>query len=80
MAYRFIEKHQRHFGTRWLLKRMGIYPNAYYNYRKQTKAAYYAKKNEICRKIKGIYHEFGGILGYRSMRVNGKIKYTLFSQ
>jgi hypothetical protein len=34
---------------------MGIYPNAYYNYRKQTKAAYYAKKNEICRKIKGIY-------------------------
>jgi hypothetical protein len=44
---------------------MGIYPNAYYNYRKQTKAAYYAKKNEICRKIKGIYHEFGGILGYR---------------
>ena len=24
MAYRFIEKHQRHFGTRWLLKRMAL--------------------------------------------------------
>ena len=69
MACRFIEKHQRHFGTRWLLKRMGIFPNAYYNYLKQAKAAYRAKKSEICRKIKDIYHEFGGILGYRSMRV-----------
>ena len=69
MAYRFIEKHQRHFGTRWLLKRMGIFPNAYYNYLKQAKAAYHAKKSEICRKIKDIYHEFGGILGHRSMRV-----------
>ncbi len=69
MAYRFIEKHQRNFGTRWLLKRIGIFPNAYYNYLKQAKAAYHAKKSEICRKIKDIYHEFGGILGYRSMRV-----------
>ena len=69
MAYRFIEKHQRHFGTRWLLKRMGVFPNAYYNYLKQTKAVYRVKKSEICRKIKNIYHEFGGILGYRSMRV-----------
>ena len=34
----------RHFGTRWLLKRMGIFPGAYYNYLKQTKAAYHAKK------------------------------------
>ena len=69
MAYRFIKKHQRHFGTRWLLKRMGIFPNTYYNYLKRTKAAYHAKKSEICRKIKDIYHEFGGILGHRSMRV-----------
>ena len=59
MAYRFIEKHQRQFGTRWLLKRMGIFPNAYYNYLKQTKAAYRAKESEICRKIKDIHHEFG---------------------
>ncbi len=69
MAYRFIEKHQRHFGIRWLLRRMGIFPNAYYNYLKQSKAAYRAKENEICREIKNIYHEFGGILGHRSMRV-----------
>jgi hypothetical protein len=48
---------------------MRVFPNAYYNYLKQTKAAYRAKKSEICRKIKDIYHEFGGILGYRSMRV-----------
>jgi transposase InsO family protein len=48
---------------------MGIFPNAYYNYLKRAKAAYYAKKREICRKIKDIYHEFGGILGYRSMRI-----------
>ena len=48
---------------------MGIFPNAYYNYLKQAKASYYARKNEICRKIKDIYHEFGGILGYRSMRI-----------
>jgi putative transposase len=69
VAYRFIEKHQRKFGIHWLLKRMGIFPNAYYNYLKQAKAIYYARKNEICRKIKDTYHEFGGILGYRSMRI-----------
>ena len=69
MAYRFIEIHQRNFGTRWLLKRMRIFPNAYYNYLKQTKTAYHGKKSEICCKIKDIYHEFGGILGHRSTRV-----------
>ena len=69
MAYRFIEKHNKNFGTRWLLRRMGIFPNAYYNYLKQNKVAYRAKRSEIYREIKDIYHEFGGILGNRSMRV-----------
>ena len=69
MAYRFIEDHQKAFGTRWLLKRMRIFPNAYYNYLKQTKASYWAKKEEILLEIKALYHEFGGILGHRSMRV-----------
>jgi len=48
---------------------MGIYPNGYYNYLKQTKASYHTRKNEICREINDIYHEFGGILGHRNMRV-----------
>ena len=48
---------------------MGIFPNAYYNYLKRAKAAYRAKKSKICREIKSIYHEYGGIIGYRSMCV-----------
>ena len=69
MAYRFIETHEKEFGLRWLLRRMKIYPNAYYNYLKRRKAEYCKKKEEVCHEIKEIYHEFGGILGYRSMRV-----------
>ena len=69
MAYRFIEDHQKTIGTRWLLNRMGLYPNGYYNYLKKNKASYLAKKEEILREIKNIYHEFGGILCHRSMRV-----------
>lgn len=52
-----------------MLNRMRIHPNAYYNYLKQKKAAYHAGKAEICDEIKSIYHEFGGILGHRSMRI-----------
>jgi hypothetical protein len=48
---------------------MGIFPNAYYNYLKQTKTAYRAGKSRIYRKIKDIYHEFVGFLGYRNMRI-----------
>ena len=48
---------------------MGICPNAYYNYLKNKKAACHAVKVEICDEIKSIYHEFGGILGHRSMRI-----------
>lgn len=69
MAYRFIDQYQNEFGLRWLLKRMGIFPNAYYNYLKHTKAEYQAQKAKICREIKDIYHEAGDILGHRSMRV-----------
>ena len=69
MAYRFIEQHQQEFGLRWLLKRMGIYPNAYYNYLKHNKSDYQKKKDEICHEIRDIYHELGGILGHRSMRI-----------
>ena len=37
MAYRFIQKYSYLFGVRWLLRRLNIYPNAYYNYLKNRK-------------------------------------------
>lgn len=69
MAYRFIEEHQEEFGIRWMLTKMGICPNAYYNYLKRTKSDYHEQKESICKEIKTIYHEVGGILGHRSMRI-----------
>lgn len=48
---------------------MGICSNALYNYSKGKKARYLAKKSAIYREIKAIYHETGGILGHRSMRI-----------
>lgn len=69
MAYRFIDENQEVFGLRWLLRHMGICPNAYYNYRKDTKAEYRASEAETCQQIKEIYHEFGGIIGHRAMRI-----------
>ena len=37
MAYRFILKYSYLFGVRWLLRRLNICPNAYYNYLKRRK-------------------------------------------
>ena len=54
---------------RWLLRRLNICPNAYYNYLKHRKADYYAQKSKIQEKIRTIYHEHNGVVGYRSMRV-----------
>ena len=68
-AYRFIDKYQKLFGVRWLLRRLSIHPNAYYNYRRHRKAAYEAEKQQIQEKIRTIYHEHGGIDGYRRMKV-----------
>lgn len=48
---------------------LGIYPNAYYNYRKHRKADYYAHKEEVKAQIDEIYHEHNGVDGYRSMTV-----------
>lgn len=39
-----MEQHNKDFGIHWLLRRLGICPNAYYNYRKHRKADYYAGK------------------------------------
>ena len=43
-------------GLRWLLRRLEICPNAYYNYRKHRKADYYANKAEVHAQIQEIYH------------------------
>ena len=69
MAYRFIQKYNILFGTRWLLRRLNILPNAYYNFLKNRKANYYAKKEKALNEIKKIYHQDNGIDGYRSIRV-----------
>ena len=68
-AYRFIEKYHDYFGLRWLLRRLDICPNAYYNYRKHRKADYDTQKSEVQAKIREIYHEHRGVDGYRSMTV-----------
>jgi len=52
-----------------MLRCMGICPNAYYNYLKDRKSEYRTREAVICREIEGIYHETGGILGHRSMRI-----------
>ena len=50
-AYRFIDEHRNLFGVRWLLRRFGIYPNAYYNYRKHRRAKEDARRTS-CVKFK----------------------------
>lgn len=69
MAYRFIEENYSLFGVRWLLRRLNIYPNAYYNYLKHRKAYYYAQKSKIKEQISIIYHAHNGVDGYRQMKV-----------
>lgn len=48
---------------------MKICPNAYYNNLKHSQAAYLEKQQFICNEIRNIYHELGGIIGHRPMRV-----------
>ena len=69
MAYRFIQENHEIFGVRWLLRRLNLLPNGYYNYLKIKKSNYYEKKEKTLSKIKSIYHEHEGVDGYRSMRV-----------
>lgn len=69
-AYRFIDEHRNLFGVRWLLRRFGIYPNAYYNYRKHRRAKEDARKQNILRQIQALYHETNGVAGYRRMQVD----------
>lgn len=68
-AYQFLDQYRKEFGTRWLLQRLSICPNAYYNYRKQRKAAYYAQKEAVLSQIEKLYHHYNGVPGYRTMTV-----------
>lgn len=54
---------------RWLLRRLDIVPNAYYNFLKKRKSAYDTQKQTILDQIQNIYHEHNGVDGYRSMKV-----------
>ena len=56
-------------GLRWLLRRLGIFSNAYYNYLKNRKAGYRRNKSKILTVIAQIYHERKGIPGYRLMTI-----------
>lgn len=51
------------------MRRFNIYPNAYYNYKKEKKASYHVEKKKIQDKMLEIYHEYSGNPGYRMMRV-----------
>lgn len=66
-AYRFIDQYSEEFGIRWLLSRLEIYPDAYYNYRKHRKADYYTQKSGGMEQTRDIYHSHNGVDGYRSM-------------
>lgn len=48
---------------------MKICPNAYYNYKKDRKADYRTKKEQIQNRMLELYHEYSGNPGYRMMRV-----------
>jgi transposase InsO family protein len=69
MVYRFIKDNNSEFGLNWLLRRLKICSNAYYNYLKNRKAKYRFTKERIYTEITDIYHKNDGVLGYRNMRV-----------
>ena len=75
--YQFIDQYHNEFGVRWLLARFHIYPNSYYNYKKNRKAGYLADKEKKKQQILSIYYEYDRRPGYRRMviflRRKGKI-------
>lgn len=69
MAYRFIDENKSEFGVRWLLRRMNIYPNAYYNYLKHKRKDYEETKQHIKDEMVKIYHSHKGVPGHRMIRL-----------
>ena len=55
----------------WLLARMKVWVNSYYSWikGKDKRAEREGHKHKIMQKIKEIYHNNDGTLGYRSMQV-----------
>ncbi len=49
------------------MEKFDIAPNAYYSFKKNRKAEYHSHKNEVKAAISNIYHEHGGIDGYRTI-------------
>lgn len=52
-----------------MLNKFKICPNAYYNFLKNRKSAYHAKKQVLFEKIQQIYHENDGIFGHRVIQI-----------
>jgi len=67
VAYRFIQQYGHKYGVRWLLKRLNILPNAYYNFLKNRKSEYHKRKEKIKHEIVDIYHSHNGTDGYRTV-------------
>lgn len=68
MKYQFIQKHQQKFGVRWLLRRMRLVPNGYYQFVKNKTRSFVKKRRSIQKTIVEIYHENRGVPGHRSMQ------------
>jgi transposase InsO family protein len=49
------------------LKKLGVYPNAYYNYLKKRRATRVTVKAKTLKRIDKLYHQTGGKPGYRMM-------------
>lgn len=51
-----------------MFRRLKVYPNGYYNYKKHRKSAQEKKKASILRVIESLYHNTNGRPGYRMMK------------
>ena len=63
--YEFIKKNAYLFGLRWLLKRLNLSPNGYYNHLKNRKMKCLRNKQSVLLKIQEIFHRNNGVPGYR---------------
>ena len=66
-AYQFIDKYHDEFGIRWLLRRLKISSNSYYNYKKNIKKVHKDETEKIKSEIQEIYHEHNGVPGHRTV-------------
>lgn len=69
MVYRFIKNNHKEFGLRWLFRKFGLSPNAYYNYLKNRKKNNHQRKDLVQQEIHQIFHEKNGIIGHRMMKI-----------